>query len=283
MEEALVTFRDLMSAFRELEIGEDRPVIAHASLSAFGQVKGGVDTLLGALLTVFPALMMPAFTYKSMLTPQEGPPDNALAYGSQKDQNAMAEFFRLDMPADRLMGVLPEALRRHPQAGRSTHPILSFTGVNVEAALGAQKISEPLAPIRVLTEMGGWALLLGVDHTVNTSIHFGERQAGRRQFIRWALTPGGVQECPGFPGCSDGFQAIACRLDGSVRAAQVGPARLQALPLADLVEKVQVILDKDPLALLCSRQECERCNAVRDGERRQVVLLHSSGSPGLFQ
>jgi aminoglycoside 3-N-acetyltransferase len=264
----MVTFRDLVSAFRKLEIDDSRPVIAHASLSAFGQVNGGAGTLLGALLTVYPALMMPTFTYKTMLTPQQGPPDNALVYGRENDQNAMAEFFYPALPADRLMGVLSEALRRHPQARRSSHPILSFAGTNVELALHAQDISEPLAPIRMLTEMGGWALLLGVDQTVNTSIHYGERMAGRKQFVRWALTPDGVQECPGFPGCSEGFQAIASRLDGIIRKGQVGPAQLVALPLPGLVEAVQAAIHEDALALLCAREYCERCMAVRDGRER---------------
>jgi aminoglycoside 3-N-acetyltransferase len=269
----MVTFRDLVSAFRKLEIDDSRPVIAHASLSAFGQVQGGAGTLLGALLTVYPALMMPTFTYKTMLTPQEGPPANALVYGRENDQNAMAEFFYPALPADRLMGALPEALRRHPQARRSSHPILSFAGINVEPALDAQDISEPLAPIRMLAEMGGWALLLGVDQTVNTSIHYAERLAGRKQFVRWALTPDGAQECPGFPGCSEGFQAIAPRLDGIVRKGQVGPAQLTALPLPGLVEAVLAAINQDALALLCVRDYCERCMAVRDGVKRQKEVI----------
>jgi aminoglycoside 3-N-acetyltransferase len=107
--------------------------------------------------------------------------------------------------------------------------------------------------------------LLGVDQTVNTSIHYGERMAGRKQFVRWALTPDGVQECPGFPGCSEGFQAIASRLDGIIRKGQVGPAQLVALPLPGLVEAVQAAIHEDALALLCAREYCERCMAVRDG------------------
>jgi aminoglycoside 3-N-acetyltransferase len=207
---------------------------------------------------------MPAFTYKTMITPESGPPHNGIIYGSGRDHNRMAEFYTPDMPADPSMGVVAETLRRHPQASRSRHPILSFSGVNAETALQAQTLSQPLQPIHVLASAGGWVLLLGVDHTTNTSIHYGERVAGRKQFTRWALTPEGVLECPGWPGCSDGFQAIAPRLEAVRRTAQVGRGLIQAFPLLEVVEAVIQAIAEDSNALLCQRPDCARCNAVRD-------------------
>jgi aminoglycoside 3-N-acetyltransferase len=259
----MLTFRDFSVGLRKLEIDHARPVIAHASLSAFGEVHGGADTILGALLMAFNTLIMPTFTYKTMITPEVGPPDNAITYGSGKDANRLAEFFHPAMPADRLMGRLAEALRQHPKAHRSSHPILSFAGVNADEALNAQMCDEPFTPIHALKNDQGWVLLLGVDHTVNTSIHYAEWTAGRKQFVRWALTPKGVVECGGWPGCSNGFQAIAPRLEGVTRKAQVGQSEIQAVPLVELTNTVQSMLDENPLALLCEQPECERCNAVR--------------------
>jgi aminoglycoside 3-N-acetyltransferase len=265
----MVAFRDLLKALRHLEIDGSSPVIAHASLSAFGEINGGAGTVVGALLAAFKSVMAPTFTYKAMILPETGPPDNACAYGSGRNKNRMAEFFRPDMPADRLMGAVPETLRRHPLARRSSHPILSFAGVNLNEAISAQTLAEPLAPIHVLAEVGSWVLLLGVDHTVNTSIHYAERLVGRKQFTRWALTPQGVKECPGFPGCSEGFQAIATRLQSVKRQVEVGEAWIYAVSLADLVASVRQSLVEDPSALLCSNPDCERCSVVR-----RVTLAH---------
>ena len=259
----MLTFRDFITGFRKIEIDRTRPLIVHTSLSAFGEVHGGVETLLGALGSSFDTFIMPAFTYKTMITPEVGPPGNAIIYGSGKDANRMAEIYHRDMPADVLMGVVAEALRNHPKALRSSHPILSFTGINAQKILDSQSIKEPLFPIRMLLEGEGWVLLMGTSHTVNTSIHYAEQLAGRKQFIRWALTPKGVIPCQKFPGCSEGFDAIASRLDGLDRRIELGEAIIQAIPLGSLVSLVTDMLKEDPTALLCGRESCERCNAVR--------------------
>jgi aminoglycoside 3-N-acetyltransferase len=176
----------------------------------------------------------------------------------------MAQFFEPQMPVDRLIGATSEALRQHPQAMRSSHPILSFTGVNAQEILASQRLAEPLAPIRLLCECHAWVLLLGVDHMVNTSLHYAELLAGRKQFIRWALTPQGVVECPGFPGCSDGFESASPYFAPHTRRVQVGMASIQAIPLIKLIHVAKRLIEADPLALLCERSYCERCAAVRE-------------------
>lgn len=266
----MLTFTDLRSALFKLGLSHT-PVIAHASLKAFGEVVGGAETLLQAALDSVWAFMMPTFTYKTMVTPEVGPPNNGLIYGSERDLNRTAEPFTADLLADRQMGVLSEALRRHRRARRTSHPILSFAGVYADKFLAAQTLQNPLGPIGALAEADGWVLLLGVDHTVNTSIHYAERLAGRKQFTRWALLPDRILECPGFPGDSAGFDAIAPDLISDARHVTVGSATVQALPLRALIQAVDARLKADPLALLCTRSDCQRCNAVRETMRLKTA------------
>jgi aminoglycoside 3-N-acetyltransferase len=208
-------------------------------------------------------VLVPAFTYKTMITPEVGPPDNGIAYGSGENTNRMVQFFRPNMPADPTIGIIPETLRQYPRARRSLHPILSFAGVGTDSAIAAQTLTEPLAPIQVLTDTGGWVLLLGVDHTVNTSLHYAEKLAGRKQFTRWALTLSGIWECPGFPGCSDGFETIVPHIQNIIRQQQVGGACIQALPLQEMITMTRKLIEQDPHALLCDLPDCQRCDAVR--------------------
>jgi aminoglycoside 3-N-acetyltransferase len=270
----MLTFRDLVTGLRKIGLDPTKPVIAHASLSAFGRIQGGAEAMLGAILATSNSLIMPAFTYRTMIIPEVGPPDNGIDYGRSYASNRSAQIFDPDMPVDPLMGVLSEALRCHPKARRSLHPILSFTGINAESTLEAQSYAEPLAPIRVVAEGEGWVLLLGVNHTVNTSIHYAERLAGRKQFVRWALTQHGARECPGFPGCSEGFQALVPKLEGFSRKAQIGTGQVEAIPLPELIETARAWIHADPTALLCSRSYCKRCSATRN-----EALKNSSSGP----
>ncbi len=266
-----ITLNDLRAAFFKLGLSHT-PVIAHASLSAFGEVIGGADALVRALLDSVAALIMPTFTYSTMVTPEVGPPNNGIAYGADLDLNRMAEPFRRDMPADKQMGIVPESLRKHPRAKRTPHPILSFAGIYADKFLGTQSLQNPLGPIAALAQADGWVLLLGVDHTVNTSIHYAEKLAGRRNFVRWAMLPDRIIECPGFPGDSAGFDAIAPDMAGRVRTVRAGDANVQAMPLRVLIQAVTQRLQADPLALLCDRPGCLRCESVR-----QSVALGQAG------
>lgn len=264
----MLNYRDFVNAFRELGLGRGSRVIVHVSLSAFGGVGGGASTIIGALIATFETVVMPTFTYRTMIIPPMGPADNGMEYGSGQEQNLLAEIFQPDLPADQSMGVTAETLRKHPDVARSSHPILSFAGVNADLFLESQSLQEPLGIIKELAEGDGDVLLLGVDHSANTSLHYAEKLAGRRQFTRWALTPEGVVECPGFPGCSQGFDAISPRLTAVTREIQLGEGTIQAVPMRDLLHIAVGWIREDPQALLCERPSCERCTAVRDGVSR---------------
>lgn len=259
----MVTYHELVNALKKLRVDHTQPMLVHVSLSAFGDVRGGAATMLGALLAVFPRIMMPAFTFNTMIIPEAGPTNNGVIYGSGRDLNRMAEIFEKDMPVDTLMGSVAEALRCHPAARRSNHPILSFSGIGVEAALAGQTLAEPFAPIDHLAREKGSVILMGVDQSVNTSIHLAEQFAGRKTFLRWALTDMGIVACPNYPGCSDGFTKLTPKIKRISRSVYVNTTVISAIPLDQLLTKVREELHKNPQALLCSRKACPRCDAQR--------------------
>ncbi len=260
----MIDYEVLKSAFHELDL-TDRPVIAHASLKPFGYIQNGADAVLRALIESVQSVIVPTFTYKTMITPEVGPENNGISYGGDAYYNREAQPFTPSMPADSMMGILPETLRNHPDAKRTSHPILSFAGIRADMILDKQTLQEPFAPIGAIAAQDGWVILINVDHTVNTSIHYAEKLAGRITFIRWALLRDRVMECPNFPGDSSGFNAIAKPMRADTRRVDIGEdAFLQAVPLKRLFQVVQDLIKKDPMALLCHRTDCERCNAIRN-------------------
>ena len=258
----MISYRTLLNSFLTLDL-KQVPVIAHASLSSFGRVRGSADSVVGALIEAFAGVIMPTFTYKTMITPEKGPSNNGITYGSGRTKNLKAEFYHHDMCADPLMGIVAETFRIHPRAVRSAHPVYSFSGINADNAIKAQTLENPFGPIETLTDNGGWVLLIGVDQKANTSIHYGEQLVGRKQFIRWALTPKGILPCPRWPGCSKGFNQITPLLDPVIKTVKIGMAEILSFPLGDLKAVVKEMIIEDPYALLCDDIFCERCSEIR--------------------
>ena len=265
----MFTYRQFVKILEESGIDSRSRVIAHSTVSAPALVSGGAETIVGALTTTCGSVLMPAFTKRTTIIPPFGPQDNALEYGSEPDRNRDAEIFHPELSVDSELGDVPEIMRSHPQARRSTHPLLSFVGVNIEEALMSQTIEEPLAPIGWLADFDGDVLLINADHRWNVSLHWAERLAGRKGFIRWALSEEGVVECRNMPGCPDGLDAIESQLEGISHVTECDELRFELIPVRDLVNAAVGWIHEDPRALLCDRPFCPRCAAVRKSVRSE--------------
>lgn len=260
------TYRQWVSALSEVGLGSQSRVLVHASLETYHPDPGGPASLLGALTAVTEMVLTPGFTRRTLVTPRTGPPHNGLEYG-EDPSNLDAELFYPDLRVDSELGVFAEFVRRHPEAERSSHPALSFCGIGASDAVALQTIDDPLAPIRWMAEADADVLLYGETHRRNVSLHYAERIAGRRTFVRWALTEDGVVTCPAFPGCSDGFDTIESRLAGIVRQAPIGRGVLTSIPMRDLLHTAVGWIREDPRALLCNRAGCARCAEIRAAVR----------------
>ncbi len=258
----MISYREIANGFKQLNIPSHQPVLAHIADPVISEIKGGADTLLAALLATVDNVMMPTFTFQTMVVPRTGPTNNALDYGTE-DKEMSAEAFTASLPCSSEMGKTAEELRNHAQARRSPHPILSFSGVGVDAALNAQTFLEPWAPIQKLSELNGWVLLVGCDQTVNCTLHLAEGIAGRKQFIRWALTEEKVVECPHFPGCCKGFNALDSTNMEEPQQSMIGSSLVRAFSMPNLIGHAVDLLQKDPSALLCSQPGCVYCSEVR--------------------
>ena len=54
-----------------------------------------------------------------------------------------------------------------------------------------------------------------------------------------------------------------------MRKAQVGDTLVQAVPMQELLNTVRQLVQAYPLALLCDKPYCERCQAVREDVTRK--------------
>ena len=256
----MLTYRQLLRGLQELGLTTQSSIIAHIAFDE--QIAGGAETVIGALLACCERVMMPSFTPQTRVVPPFGPDNNAMDYAVDGQSPDLVRFDP-DLPADPSLGIVAETLRMHPQAKRSDHPLLSFSGVNVQEGLALQSPQDPWAPIRWMAEKDADILLMGVDHRRNISLHYALQNGGRKQFTRWAAQGPKIVACPGWPGCSQGFSSIAPHLEGVVRNGAVGSISMQMIPLRDLIHIAVGWVREDPQAMLCDRADCVYCQAVR--------------------
>ncbi|MFQ5409011.1 MAG: AAC(3) family N-acetyltransferase [Anaerolineales bacterium] len=261
-----IGYRDIVRGLEQVGVSDRaRRVIVHASLSSLGNVRGGAETLLAALTSECHTVVMPAFTYQTLVVPETGPPDNGMTYGSASEKNQRAEFWHADLPVHPEIGAAAEQLRQLEGSVRSDHPVLSFVayGEDAQEVMGAQSHDDPFGPISWLADHDGDVLLIGVSHRVNTAIHLAEQRAGRKSFVRWALTERGAVEVPHWPGNSGGFDAIAPYVAEFTARGQIGTANVQRIPLVELLDAATSLLREQPDALLTDDPTDERSAAIR--------------------
>lgn len=263
----MFSFRDMQRALREIGLEPADVAVLFAGTDLLAEVRGGPDTVLGAVLNLTPAVLTPAFTPQCAIVPPVGPPLNGLTYGDTP-ANALAEFFTPQLPTPHPLG---EAMRHLPGAARSNHPLLSWIASAPAAALVAwHPRQQPQAPLVALLEKNnGVVVLLGVDHTANVAVHVAEQHSGRPGFTRWALTPAGIMPCAPMPGCARGFNALVPVLAPFTRSTRLGQWPVSAVRLADLRRMATASLLADPLALLCNQPDCLLC-----ADSRTTILYH---------
>lgn len=247
----------------ELGMNGQIDVLAQINAPAFGEVKGGEQAILDAVLAASGTLVMPAFTYQTQVIPRTGPPNNAITYGTGDERNARAEIFRPDLYVHPDFGTVAEQMRRQKGTLRSTHPILSFCaqGQRAREALSAQTRENPLGPIAYLEARDGVMLMAGWDHRHNIALHLAEQRAGRKGFTRWALTLDDIEELHNIPGDREGFNEVWGYLMDWAEVTQIGLARVEVIRLRPALAFTEKCIRENPNFMLCDKPTCAYCRA----------------------
>jgi len=247
-----VSSQQLGEGLAALGLFGDQHVIVHSSLKSFGTLDGGAQTLLDMLERCTRTLVAPAFSYQTLLRGPESP---------------IHSQFGRDTRVSRDIGRLSQAMIERPDARRSFHPALSFValGQQADAVVARQTLENPYAPIGALYDLNGYALLAGVDHSSNTSIHYGEYLAGMPLLTRHVAHHGRVTACS-FPNCSADFERLSPHV--TPQTVHVGRSQLRLYRVRDLVDATVNLVRHDPEVLLCTYPVC-RCNQVRQTLRRE--------------
>ena len=279
----VVTHDDIVDGLKALGLDGVEIVVVHSSLSAFGWVAGGAQTVVAALRSVVPTVIAPAFTYAARLP---SPPEPYIPFNADTPAASWEEFrealprtpaHRTDSPIDRNMGAIAAAFAAEPDASRSPSPICGFSGVGLRASeiLALGTAEQPLAVLETGAEQGAWILLLGVGHWSNTTIHVAEnleRRGGFTRFARVADDPRGWTAVHPVGGSSSGFPAIEPHLGGIQRETTIGAARCLTMPAADTIRVARSLIRQDPTAMLASDKDTPGTTSFDALAKRQAYL-----------
>lgn len=165
----MVSQSDIIYGLKSLGLRVGQTIIMHSSLSSFGYVDGGANTLIDCLIQVIGptgTLVVPTFTGKETLSPSNPP------------------IFRLNKTKS-WTGLIPETFRKRCDAIRSVHPTHSVAAIghrSKDLTYGHVSSITPcdeLSPFGKLSSINdSYVLLVGVDHEVNTMFHHVEEIAG---------------------------------------------------------------------------------------------------------
>ena len=211
----------LVKALRDIGLAPGDSFIVHSSYKSLGEVVGGPETVIDALIEAVNAI--PSCSGGGS-TPARttGLCGNVMFPTFNYTQNIADPYFDPAVVPCRT-GIIPELGRKRPNAVRSLHPTHSCTVIGPDAVeltrdhMSFRSVGVG-SPIDRLAKMGGKVLLLGVRHTSNTMIHLGEEYAGipkgswfeKPTFAEVLMPDGSVteHEIDTSTSCSHGFDAV---------------------------------------------------------------------------
>lgn len=267
-----VTIHDISDAINRLGLA-NQVVCLHSSIKSFGYVEGGAPTIFEAFLKKGCTLLVPTFYYHAIVPPpvDRRIPQNGYDYARMEDCrfDDVEAYLGADTMIDKSMGAIPAALLRRTDKVRGNHPICSFAGIGPEAQI-ILKTQTPLAvyaPYQAIYKRTDARLLLmGVDLTKATPIHFAEQLSGRRLFRRWAKTSETEVVETEVGGCSDGFNHLAPYVSTIEQSVRVGESLWRSFPFQGFVDGIIEAIRSDDSITHCGNKDCERCNdAVQGG------------------
>ena len=253
--------------------GQD--VAVHSSLSSFGHVIGGAETVIRALLHVCGTVLMPTFCGigRTNAPADDRPAQNAWDYQEYNsetepivpfDPTAFDRTSGLDVDE---MGQIPAALLRHTDTVRSQHPSVSWAanGPLARCYTSAHLPDDPNLPLKRLADTGGRILLMGVGLPECTAVHLAEELAGRRPFIRWVMYADGKVRRVREYGCSNGFARLTSHVEPLATRCTIDRSSAVSYPVKPFVEAISQAIRSQPEITLCGRGECRCQDSVRGG------------------
>ena len=251
--QAHVSKEDIKAGLKRLGLKKGDIAGVHSSLRSFGYVDGGADAVIDALLETFGkegTIVMP--THSANLSKDQRTPEE-IALGV----SWLLKILPYDPEKTRVTtGIIPETFRKRHGVIRSRHPDQSIAakGPKAKEITGAGD-GRSLAGWKVLCELDGYILLIGVGLERCTAMHLAEKHVQFPERILKKITPPewlvekyseGEWEWDFGPYPDFAKLEEPCLERKIMKTDKVGDATLRLVKLRDLLDLYVEYLKKDP-------------------------------------
>lgn len=266
---------DIVSALREAGVSAGDLVLVHSSLSAFGHIEGGADTVIDAFLEVLGpkgTLLVPTFTQSTIYC--DGEWITSRAYRP----------FDVAKP-EMWVGKIPATFCQRPGVLRSIHPTHSVAGIGPLAKVclaDHRETDSPTgrrSPFGKLVDHKGKMVWFGADLATATFFHFLEDEANlpylkpalcrvvrQDRTIDSVLVPNwlpGHREFYKFPGESTKMYRRLIEMGLTIRPATLGLGQVKTIDAVQMYDLGMAALKTDPNLMLCDSPDCIFCRTYK--------------------
>ena len=243
---------DIVQGLRELGLKEGDAILVHSSLSSFGYVEGGADTVIDALLETVGksgTVVVPTFTATEQHSARNPP-----------------VFSPSTTPS--LAGRIPETFRKRPEAIRSRDPTHSVAVIGAKAVYLTQDHEKCITPCGIgspylkLAEIDGYILFIGVGLECNTTFHAVEELANVPYHLQLDWVYGRIINDDGtaevvkqkihlWTAKTDFWKMEPIFLsDGIMKKGKIGNATVRLVRAKPMIDPTLKLVEKDPEYLL---------------------------------
>lgn len=249
----VLTKDDFLAAFQRLGMRRGETVMVHSSLSKFGYVEGGEDTVIDVLLETIGSqgtLVMPTLSFSWVGQPP---------YDPQRTPSQV--------------GAITEAFRKRPGVLRSPHPTHSVAayGVKAEFIVSGHTPDRPVfdkeGAYGKLYELDAWILMLA-PLGKNTIMHMGEEWAGvpfpdfqahiMENDKRLKVV---VRRAPWHANFNEHYRVLFER--DLIRLTALGEGEIYYMRARDAVDVALENVRRNPLAVTVEGCSCDFCQFVK--------------------
>lgn len=250
----------------------NRTICIHSSFSKLSKSGLSPNYLIDLFLDNGCTLVAPSFTYDTISTTKvdsikykrNGIGDNDIFNISS------VNFFPESTSISSDMGIISKTILLNKNSSRGFHPINSICsiGKNSNYITSKQDLNNVYGCYEACLEFNSVLLLIDVDLTKATPIHYAEKISGRTLFRSWAniVIDGSVKKVEVEVGsCSNGFNRLLPHFVGNFRTEIFQQSHFHVFDFKYVISTASELIRKNPTLTKCNDPFCIRCRDAING------------------